>query len=130
MLFCARHKQSLHTQLCDKRQEGSTADVSVCSLTLFLSPLHKFLFTNSAGVKGHEVINCNSLLAAVSEERLFLSTNELRFEAWSMFFLKLNFLTRDCRGFCYCVTLVGLRDKMETKDKAGKTPRSSLTLTK
>lgn len=76
---CARHQQARLARLAFERQEGSAADVNICSLTLF-SPLFppSKLFMNSAGVKGHEVIHSNSQLDAVSKVRLFLSANELR----------------------------------------------------
>lgn len=59
--------------------------MSMSALKLFFYLLlHKLLFMNSVGVKGARFIYRSSQLASVSKERLFLSTNEHRFEAWSI----------------------------------------------
>lgn len=71
-----RHEQAPHARL--RRQEGSVADVNICSLTHFFPfPPYRVLFTVSTEVKGPEVIKWSSQLDAVSKIQLFLSANGL-----------------------------------------------------
>lgn len=111
-----------------KRTGGSTADVNICSSSFFFPfPPYK-LFMNSARVKGHEVINRGSQLAAVSKVSLFLCANE---EPWGGVnaFLRTELCDMCLQAFVIVWLLLALqtRRKQSTQDSSQQLHADQLT---
>lgn len=111
---CGRKINSTHTKMLECKSPSMFASVSsgrkigLQMLTSILRRFFLFLLTTCLWtlpeLKGLHSQSETANEVAVSKAPQRLSTNELRFEAGSLHFLKLNFLACEWRAllFCYC----------------------------
>lgn len=103
LFIMAGLKQALLALLRLRRQDGSAADVNICTLNLFFLPSPPFkLFTNSAVVKGHKARSQSSQL-----KRCLYATLSLPLpmsSGWGVVATswKMNSLTCGCGALLLC----------------------------